>query len=157
MHAQSKKSESFLSTPWASFYMSKGSPQWHTVGGKYVQCLSLSPGTVGQTHLMCCRRALLLYWGRQRRLSCPSPTRLASTCVQADEACSATLAGWLLSWCGGRVFTKIHMPPRRCLASWPRSCTLPRRRWPSWWADCRVGMGTGQRNVGGYGPSLGPT
>ncbi len=60
------------------------------------------------------------------------PPSLASTRVQADEACSATLAGWLLRWCGGRVFTKICMPPCRCLTGWPRGCLLPRRCLPSW-------------------------
>ena len=95
----------------------------------------------------------LLYRGRQGSSSQLSSPRLASTRVRTDEACSATLAGWLLSWCGGRVFTKICMPPPRCLLSWPggrtspRRCSLswpgcrtsPRRCSPSWWAGSCVG------------------
>ena len=46
--------------------------------------------------------------------------------------CSAMLAGWLLCWCGGRVFTKICMPPCRCLLSWSGGRTSPRRCSPSW-------------------------
>ena len=51
-------------------------------------------------------------------------------------------AGWLLRWCSGRVFTKICMPPRRCLTSWIRNHVLPRGYllylvgWPlSWGGD----------------------
>ena len=81
---------------------------------------------------MRCPHALLLYRGRQPSSSRPSPPRLASTRVQADEACSAMLAGWLLCWCGDRVFTKICMPSRRCLLSRSRGHTSPRRCSPSW-------------------------
>ena len=123
---------------------------------KDVQGLSLSPGIVGQTHLMRCLRALLLYQGRQQSSSCPSLPRLASTRIQAGEACSTMLAGCLLRWCGGRVFTKICMPPHRCLASWPRSCMLPRMRSPSWRAGHHIGTDVGQRNSDGCGPGLAP-
>ena len=66
------------------------------------------------------------------------------------------LAGWSLCWCGDRVFTKICMPPRRCLTSWPRSCMLPRRRLPSWRAGWRDGTAAGQRNFGRCAPGRGP-
>ena len=65
-------------------------------------------------------------------------------------------AGRLLCWCGERVFTKICMPPCRCLTSWPRSCMFPSRRLPSWRAGCRVGTAAGQRNLGRCGHGLGP-
>ena len=81
----------------------------------------------------------MLYCGRQGSSSQLSPPRLASTRVRTNEAGSATPAGWLLSWCGGRVFTKICMPPRRCLLSWPRGRTSPRRCSPSWWAGSCMG------------------
>ena len=85
-----------------------------------------------KTHLMRYLGVLLLYRGRQRCLFRPSLLRLASTRVQANEACSDMLAGLLLSWCGGRVFSKICMPPRKCLPGWPGSFMLPRRCVPSW-------------------------
>ena len=85
----------------------------------------------------------MLYRGRQGSSSQLSPPRLASTRVRTDEPCSATLAGWLLSWCGGRVFTKICMPPRRCLLSWPGGRTLPRRCLPNWLGWQLYGNGDG--------------
>ena len=111
---------------------------------------------MGQTHLMRHLRVLLLYRGRQRSSSRPSLPRLASTRVQANEACIAMLTGWLLSRCGDRVFTKICMPPRKCLASWPRSCMLPCRRLPSWRADPCVGTAAGRQSLGRCGPNRGP-
>ena len=99
---------------------------------------------------MCCRRGLSLYRGRQGSSSLSSPPRLTPTRVHADEACSATLAGWLLSWCGGRVFTKICMPPCRCLLSWPGSCTSPRRCLPCWRVDCCVGTAVEPWQVGAW-------
>ena len=88
---------------------------------------------IGHTHLMCRLCVLLLYRGRQRSSSRPSPPRLALTRVQADEAYAVPcrLAGWLLSWCGGRIFMKICMPPRRCLLSQSGSRVLPRRYLPN--------------------------
>ena len=84
-----------------------------------------------------------LYWGRQRGPSRQSPLRLAPTRVRANEACSATYASRLLRWCGGRVFTKIWMPPRRCLLSWPGGRTSPRKCLPSWLGWQLYGNGGG--------------
>ena len=113
-----ERAESFSSMPWASFYSRKGLPQWHTGGGKAYSALSLSLVLQDKTHLMRSLGVLLLYRGRERGPSRPSPLLLASTCARASDACGAMLPGRQLRWRGGGASTKGCMLPRRCLPSW---------------------------------------
>ena len=72
--------------PWASFYSRKGLPQWHTGGGKAYSALSLSLVLQDKTHLMRSLGVPLLYRGRGRGPSRPSPLLLASTRALASGA-----------------------------------------------------------------------
>src|SRR3989337_2215106 len=63
-----KRSESSSWSPWASFYRHKEVATVAHRRWKGVQWMSLSSGTVGQTHLMRCRRALLALSGMARKL-----------------------------------------------------------------------------------------
>ena len=94
--------------------------------------LSLSLVLQDKTHLMCSLGVPLLYRGRGRGPSRPSPLLLASTRALASDACGAMYSGRQLRWHGGGAFTKICMPPRRRSMSWLGSCMLPRRCLPSW-------------------------
>ena len=93
---------------------------------------SLSLVLQDKMHLMRGLGVPSLYRGRERGPSRPLPLLLASTRALASDACGAMKVGRQLRWCDDGAFTKICMPPRRHLMSWPGSCMLPRRCLPSW-------------------------
>ena len=97
-----------------------------------LQRCELIAGITGQSAFNARLRCPSLYRGRERGPSRLSPLLLASTRALASDACGAMWAGRQLRWRGGGASTKICMPPRRCMLSWPGSCMLPRRCLPSW-------------------------
>ena len=99
---------------------------------KGVQCIGLSHAITGQGAFNALLRCLFTLSGTGKK-PVPSVAALSGRDTRPGQR------GRQLRWRRGRVFTKICMPPRRCLASWPRNHVSPRGclpgpagRPPSW-------------------------
>ena len=134
-----ERAKSFSCTPWASFYRRKGLPQWHTGGGKSLQCYELIARITGQDAFNAWLRCPFTLLGTGAR---PVPSVAAPSCfdMRPGQQCmrrhvgrqEAEVARWWSLHEGLHVATQV---PTQLVGS---AAACERRRGHGW---CGPGSG----------------